>query len=268
MQTSVIKPGLLVSLSIRVKGGVNYTRTELEAEHRTDDGEQRARWETEKVITDAAEYERAEAARSAAGSLIRSACCKSAFGLLCPSENADKLAEAISKARAIADAHNASAALTRLEVYALVGRVAQDDAEAARAIAGEVRGLLDMMAQAIKVGDVEAIREAANKARSIGGMLSEDVAARVDGAISEARRVAREIVRRVEKGAETAADVVKGIKLQAIDAARFAFLDVDAGQAQPIAPTGRDVEVPAGDDTAPGDAQAAPLLAAQPALEF
>ncbi len=38
------------------------------------------------------------------------------------------------EARAVADAHNAAAALTRVDLYVIVGRIAQDDAEAARAI--------------------------------------------------------------------------------------------------------------------------------------
>lgn len=243
MKASVIKPGLLVSLHTSVRGGVNYQRATLEKTHQTGEGALREKWETTKVITDPDEFDRATSARGKARSLIAGVCCHSAFGMLCPSDKEQELADAITQARAVADAHNAEARLTRVEVYVLVGRVAQDDAEAARAIASEVRELLGMMETAVRAGNVEDIREAANKARAIGGMLSAEVSGKVDAAIEQARRIARDIVKRVEKGSETAAQVVAGLKLQAIEDARFAFLDMDGGKAEPIAPAARPVDI-------------------------
>lgn len=229
MKASVLKPGLLVSLKTSIKGGVNYQRVDLEPEHDTAEGARIARWETTREVPDPTEFERAIKARSAARSVITATCCASSFGLLCPTTREADLDDAITEARKIADAHNAGAALSQVQVYVLVGRVASDDAEAARAIGAEVRELLDLMRAGIAAANPDAIREAAGKARALGSMLDESVAGRVTEAIVEARKAAREIVARVSKAGETAAQVVAECSVARIDAARFAFLDLDDG---------------------------------------
>lgn len=229
MKASVLKPGLLVSLKTSIRGGVAYQRQDIDPEHVDAAGAKVATWQTTREIPDPAEFERAIKARSAARSVITATCCASSFGLLCPTTREADLDNAIAEARKIADAHNAGAALSQVQVYVLVGRVASDDAEAARAIGAEVRELLDMMRAGIAAANPEAIREAASKARAIGAMLDESVAGKVGEAIAEARKAAREIVARVSKAGETAAQVVAECSVQRIDAARFAFLDLDDG---------------------------------------
>jgi len=222
---------------------VHYARVDLEPDHTTADGARVAKWETRRAIPDPNEFERATAARGKARSLVAAVCCPSSFGLLCPTAKEEELFEAISAAREVAEAHNTGAALTRIGVYVLVGRVASDDAEAARAIGSEIRELLDAMRACITAADPAGIREAANKARALGGMLSNDVAGQVSAAIVEARAAARAIVQRVEKAGETAADVVAQCYTQKIDAARFAFLDLDEGAAvQSEAPAARGID--------------------------
>jgi len=158
---------------------------------------------------------------------VTAVCSASAFGLLCPLSREGELYAAIDAAREIANEHNATARSTTINVYVLVGRIAQDDAEAARAISYEIRSLLDAMQDGIKACDPDAIREAANKARSIEQMLSPDVAGSVKDAIREARTAAREIVRRVSKAGERAADVVSDLSMRRLDTARMSFLDLD-----------------------------------------
>jgi cell division septum initiation protein DivIVA len=225
MRTSVLKPGLLVSLKTTIKGGVNYQRVTLEPEHQVGDGT-RARWETKREIENAAEFEQATVTRSKARSLISAQCCASSFGLLCPISKEQQLMDAIAEARETADRFNAGAA-SRVEVYVMVGRIAQDDAEAARAIAAEVRELMSAMQAGIASASPETIREAANKARALGAMLSPDVAGKVSEAIEQARRAAREIVRRIETAGEDAATVVAQLNVSKIEAARFCVLDLD-----------------------------------------
>lgn len=243
MKASVLKPGLLVSLKTSLRGGVSYKRVDLEADHRTESGERRAEWQTSRVISDADEFDRATIARSAARSAIAGVCCSSSFGLLCPSDREADLAGAIETARATAAAHNETATRTQVDIFVLVGRVAQDDVEAARAIGAEVRELLDAMRAGILAADPDAIRDAASKARALGGMLSADVAGQVSAAILEARSAARELVKRVGKAGEIAADVVKDCSVQRIEAARFAFLDLEAGTAAPVAPSARGLDL-------------------------
>jgi ribosomal protein S20 len=230
MKATVIQPGLLVSLKTSLRGGVVYRRDEIEPDHTDDSGARVARWETERQIANPAEYEAATQARGRARSLVAGVCCKSTFGLLCPAAREQDLEKAIESARAIASEHNGTAEATTVEVFVLIGRIAQDDAEAARAIGSEIRELLDAMQSAIRAADPDAIREAASKARAMESMLSEAVSKRVSDAVDEARRAARLMVK-VAKSGERAADVVDQCSVQRIEAARFAFLDLEEGAA-------------------------------------
>lgn len=227
MKTSVLKPGYLVSLKTTIRGGVNYKRIDIEAAHYDETGARVEKWETAKEIPDPEEFEKATIARGKARSVITAVCCASSFGLLCPTAKEGELFDAIEEARKIAEAHNSQATRTHVDVYALVGMVAQNDVEAARAIGAEVRELLDDMNAGIKAADPAAIREAANKAKNLGGMLSAEVAGKVSAAIVEAREAARAIVKRVEKAGEGAAAVVAECSTRRIDSARFSFLDLD-----------------------------------------
>jgi hypothetical protein len=229
MYTSVLKPGLLVSLKTNVKGGVEYERREMEADHTAEDGARVARWETARRIPDPAEYERAIQARGKARTAVISVCNVTSFGLLCPLSKEAELKTAVEVARGIADEFNLTAQRTQIEVYIIAGRVALDDLEAVKAISAEVRDLLADMEAGIKNADPEAIREAATKARAVGGMLTDDAAEKVTGAIAEARKAARDIVRRVEKAGEQAGAVVAELSVANIQAARFAFLDIEPG---------------------------------------
>lgn len=241
VKLNVLKPGLLVALKTSVRGGVAYVRKDLDATQ--EEGSKLQRWETEKRIENVEEFDAATAARSKARTLVASVCSSSSFGLLCPQANEKELDVAIASAKAVAALHNSNASHTQVEVFVIVGRIAQTDEEAARAIGSEVKDLLDQMKDATKRGDVEAIREAANKARELGAILSDDVSKQVSGAIEEARRNARELVKRVQKDGENVADVIKDLYIQKIDTARSSFLDLEEGAVAKAGVVGRDVEV-------------------------
>lgn len=223
IKASTLRPGLLVSLKTSVFGNVKYDKRMIDTEHLTKDGQQKARWETERTVFDPEEHEAAHAARSKARVAITRVCANSAFGLLCPESDADELEAAIKEARAIADEFNGSAKLSRLYVYVITGRIAQDDVEAVRAINSEVRELLDDMAKGLKNLDVKAVRDAASRAKSIGQMLSVDAAAKVQIAVEAARESARKIV----KAGETAATEIDKRTIRKIVEQRTAFLDLD-----------------------------------------
>lgn len=245
VKVTVLKPGFLVSLQTRVHGGVAYTRKDLDADvsKGAEEGAEVKRWETEKVVHNKEEFERATKARSAARSAITSVCSQSIFGMLCPDDKKQALDAAIVEARRIAAAHNAFASHTEVDVYVIVGRIAQTDEEAAKAISAELRELMEQMKSATLKGDVAKIREAANKARELGQILSDDVGKKVSAAIEEARKNARDLVKRIEKDGEKAADVIKDLYTQKIDTARSAFLDLDEGEVQHAGHQARQVEV-------------------------
>jgi hypothetical protein len=236
MRTSILRPGLLVSLRTSVKGNVRYSTFELEQDHVTLTGERKARWETERTIRDPEEHERALKARSLARSAVQTVCAHSDFGLLCLVDNRDKLDAAIDKAEAIAREFNLSAEVSRLNVNVIIGEVSPNDARAIRAINQEMRDLMDTMANGLATLDVTKVRDAANKARSVAKMLEPNAGERVAKAIAVARGAAREIVKAGEAGAVE----IDQVAIQRIVEARTSFLDLDeVGEVQAPEAAGR-----------------------------
>lgn len=220
LATSTLRPGLLVSLKTSCRGNVKYDKLDLDEEHVG--VRAKAKWETTRTIEDLEEYERAKKAQSKARSIISSVCSWSAFGLLCPEADAWKLEDAMLKAREVVDEFNATAQLTRVHVYVIAGKIAQDDVEAVKAINSEVRELLDAMTRGVERLDVKAIRDAATKAKQLGSMLSPEAEARIRIAIDTARDVAKEIV----KAGEAAAIEIDQRAVRKITEQRTAFLDL------------------------------------------
>lgn len=247
IQSTTLRPGLLVSLKTSIRGNVTYQTNVLDPDHANDAGALESRWETTRQIADAAEHERAKIARSKAAACVRRICAQSAFGLLCPEASGDALETAIAEARAIADDFNKSAALSRISVYVITGRIAADDVEAVKAINSEVRDLLGTMAEGVTKLDVQSIRDAANKARELGSMLPPETEARVRLAIDAARSAARRIV----KAGETVAAEIDQGAVRRITEMRTSFLDLDSdGKVLvPVAAAGRAVDFDA--DAAP-----------------
>jgi hypothetical protein len=230
MSKVILKPGILVALKTTTQGGVHYSRRDIEA-GKDDEGQEVSRWETERTIADPAEHDAATKARSSARTRISKVCTQTSFGLLCPQAKEEELDEAMREARAIVDKHNADAKHTRVFVYMLKGRIAESDEEATRAIASEVRGLLDEMEAGIRDVNPARIRDAATRAKEMGAVLDDARADAVKRAVDIARKAAKEIVKRVEKGGEDAQVVLDEIATKPIELARFAFLDVEEPQA-------------------------------------
>ena len=230
---SVIRPGLLISLKSTVVGGVTYQRAELDVDANVaaDEGADVERWETTKIVTDKEEHDRATKCRSRALSLIRKECQATGFGLLCPQEREAALDAAVVAARKMVDLHNGDAKHTRVGLFVLTGRVASDDAEAAKAITSEIAELVTKMDAGIKAFDPKTIREAADRARELSGMLSDEKQSKINAAIEQARKAARTIVKRIETEGEARETVLLDIQRGQIESARIAFLDLsgDAG---------------------------------------
>lgn len=225
---STLRPGLLVSLKTSVVGNVSYTRRDIKAEHITEEGTQLAAWETERTITDPQEHDKAIKVRSKCRSLITAVCSTSTFGLLCPEADSAKLDQAVREAQALAAQFNETAALSRIGVYVIAGRIAADDVEAVRAINSEVRDLMDQMKLGLERLDVKLVRDAANKAREIGQMLSPDAEARITVAINAVRTAARQIVKAAEQGEAE----IDQVAIRRVTEARTAFLDLDEAPLQ------------------------------------
>lgn len=223
--TTTLRPGILVPLSIRTHGNVSYMKTILESAQVDDDGKETATWNTTRTITDKAELERAKKTVSKARSIVSAVCAKTAFGLLCPEADEDKLKAAIAEARAVCDEFNSTATVSRVMLYVMPGKVAPDDVEAVKSINREIKDLLAEMAEGIKNTDVKVIRDAANRAKQLGSMLTSSAEARVEIAIDTARKAARQIVK---AGAQASLEIDK-LAIEKISAMRTSFLDLSEG---------------------------------------
>ena len=231
--TTMIRPGLLLGLKTAVTGGVSYHRREIER-----DGGRMKKWETVKTVSDPDELSRAQDLRSKVLSDIRRVCAKTSFGLLCANVDESKLDDAIRASRAAVAQHNMAARSTRIELYVLKGRIADNDEVAARSIASDVADLIGEMARSIDSLDVESIRRAATQAREMLSILSDEKQAQTERAIEAARKAARTIVARVQKKGDDAAAVLVTLDKRPLEAARMAFLDMGADEpAAPAAPS-------------------------------
>ena len=243
METSTLRPGLLVSMKTKVVGNVSYRKKDIERPHAIETGAQRAKWETVRTIADPAEHERAIKTRSKIRAIVTGVCARSDFGLLCPQSKEAELEKAFAEARKVASEFNETSNISKVEFFVMTGRVAQDDVNAIKAIRSEVSDLIGEMTEGLKKLDVKAVREAANRARGVATMLSDEAANKVSDAIAKARAAARKLV----KAGDLAAVELDHAVLQSLAEARTAFLDVDASKPAEIA---------------------APEIAAERALEF
>jgi len=218
-----LRPGYLISLKTSVRGNVKYDKRDLGSKI-TDDGSEIVEWETTRAIADPVEFKRAGEARSKARSILAGVCVNSpSFGLLCPKGKKDQLDLAIADARRVVDAFNASASLTRVSAFIIVGEIAENDLEAIKSINSEVSDLLARIDAGLRNLDVKAIREAANKAKAMGQMLTPEAASRIQVAIDAARQSAR----RIAKAGELAAVEVDMQAIAKVTQSRTAFLDLD-----------------------------------------
>lgn len=255
MDTRTIRPGLLVGLKTSIVGGPAYFRKDLENEQVGD--ESRKKWETVRVVQHVDELAAAQLTRNRARGEVVRVCMYTSFGLLCTVDREPELLAAIERAQRMVRDHNDVNRNVKVQLYVLRGRVADNDEMAARAIAAELRGLIEEMGAAVDRADPEAIRRAATEARKMLGVLSEEKQELATKAIEAARKAARQIATRVEKKGEAIAQVIKEIDGSAIAAARMAFLDLDEPAAPAAttdaAPVVRDI------DTNEPEPQAAPL---------
>ncbi len=213
-----------------VNGGVSYRRTDLAPRvamaESANDASSVSRWETERIVIDQQEHDRAIKVRGAALSEVTKVCTRTSFGLIAPADREAELDAAQEKARTMVREFNEGARTTRIAFGMLKGRIAASDEEAVRAITAEVSGLVSEMNQAIDKLDPEAIRAAATKAQSMLSILGEDEQRSVTAAVEAARKAARMIVKRAKEG-EPGAVILADIQRGALERARIAFLDLD-----------------------------------------
>lgn len=232
MSVTTLRPGYLVAFTTSVKGNVTYSKQDLEFLN-LDNGASKAKWETERLVKDAEEQERASEVRNKCRSLISSICSATDFGYLCPQVRKPELDAAYNEAQRLCREFNATSKFTRVKFNFFTGYVADNDAEAVSRINAEVRGLLDEMKIGIENLDVERVRDAASKAKKLGQMLTQDAEVRIQLAVDAARSVATKMV----KAGEQAAQEIDRATIARLTETRTAFLDIDQEDREIAAPT-------------------------------
>ena len=218
-----LRPGLLVNMNTAVHGNVTYQVNDRDV--RVMDRTEITDISTRKTVLDVDEQERAIKERTKIRGLILSVCAKSEFALICPNDREADLREAITAARELAEKFNANARTTHIEFRVICGRIAQDDVDTVRAIAGEIRSLTEDMKRGVKALDVKVIRAAANQATEVGKVLTPEANQRLKVAVEAARLSARKIA----KAGNVAAKQIDRQAIAKIDMARTAFLDLEEG---------------------------------------
>lgn len=218
-----LRPGVLVSLSTSIDGGVEYQRVDLENCAITDGGSQRSRWETTRTVVDPKEHEEAVKVRGKCRALITGVCTSTARHLLCPLEKEALLREKITEARELAWAFNKTATTTSVTVSVICSRVANDDQQAAQEISLEFRALVALAESGVAQMDKKKVQDAAAKMKDLGQVFNPDSKLKVDDAVAAFRKVARKI----GKAGEAAAVEIDTETMAKLRAARTAFLDLD-----------------------------------------
>jgi len=223
--TLVMKPGILVDVGTTVTGGVHYEREDID-ERVEADGSEVSEWKTKKMMEDAEEHREAGRLRSKIIRFFYSICSQTGRGaLLCPEAREDELNEAIVKAHGIADEFNSRSRYTRIEFDVFKGRISETDEENTRALANQIRRMLDDIDAGVRGLDPKLIRNARDRAKQIGQMIDAGQAKRVTDAAEAATEAANAIAKRVIREGEKGEKVIADLNLKAIRKARFAFLD-------------------------------------------
>ena len=228
MTTQLLRPGLMIALQSRCKGGVEY---ELEESETLMEGEKLTqKRKSTKTVFDLEEHERAVKIRGKALYEIRKCCVKTPFSLLCPNEREAELDVGVEKAQTMVREFNSTSTHTKISLYVMKAILMGNDEETVRGVAAEMRQLLSEMSAAVEKLDPEAIRETIQKANELSQMFQENEKEKVSLAIELARSAAREITKAVNKKGSVALPTVEDFRMElsAINNASMAFLDFEA----------------------------------------
>ena len=230
---SLLRPGVFVALHTEVEGGVTRTKRDLDASdvQATAPAASTVRKTETTTIVDA-DYHAANNLRSEARSLISRVCVASKVGLLCPHGRVAELEQAIETARALVDEHNAKESSSKVGLYVACFETASNEEEVARAVASQMRGVLERMDQAIAKLDPDAIAAAATEARKLAATVAPEQAAKVQQAIDTARTARKDLIkqagdsaRRMAEGAAPIALILAEAQKTAQACARAAMVD-------------------------------------------
>jgi hypothetical protein len=225
---------------------VSYTHEDLNQERSGASETKISR--TTKHTENVQEREQAEKLRTKLRGMISGACWPSMFGLFCPNEDRGgkgptALRSAVIRAQKMVKDYNNKSRTCRVLLPVIPARVESSDAVAMAGIAAEMRAACEEMRRELSLGKPENARKLANKMRDLGRMLDDQSASVASGAIAAARKAASAIVKDGADTAKKAADILNNMNLDPIDAARVAFLDLEAQCSEQVSRVGPSADV-------------------------
>jgi hypothetical protein len=250
MALASIKPGVLVLFSVHVHdSGITRDTDDLSADNASTFVPEGATVRVTKTTTvhrDPAEHDRAIKLRGKIEGMIRRHLTINPFLKHCSFDGFDLLLSDLATCQALADEHNASpeTRYTRVVIYFVPAVIGAADAEdqakalevqtrAARQMAEECKRILDDMSRGIDNLDPTAIREARERAQSFSPVLSAEQSTALDSAIETATKAAN-LIGKLQRKGEEAADILASVSREAIGRARIAFLDLSPVDVAPV----------------------------------
>lgn len=258
LNVKTMRPGLLVTEHISLKGGIHYDR-EYENSY-FDDKAQIRQWKTVSRIDDP--NERAEAIKLKTDMYreVHSLCVSTPVGLICEESRRPELVAALQKIKRERDAFNDRARTCRLTTNHACFEVKEDNHETIAAIMEQIADVAQAVNRAITVDDeqtlkqsdkrwlkgmkpeavlllpekernaivararAELIRKAVKNIRGVERLLPKEAGDRAKSIVKQSRVIARDLCTRVERRSEALESVIEDIDLRGIRRNRAAFV--------------------------------------------
>lgn len=228
-----LKPGYLVNLSVRERGGITYRREDLGT---TREGlREESSWKTERDIADVEEHALAVEVRGKARSLIAGACVQTPFVLMCLTDSFPLFTERKAEAEGLVAAFNAKAAHCQLHLHCTWGTIAESSREAVESLRNDISYMLAELKGAAEAQDVGKLRDLASRCKAAGELLEDSPqSSALQKAVKAARSLAKATAKAVADGADSLEKELADINLAPINAATFLFLGGAAAQGEPV----------------------------------
>jgi len=241
MATVTMRPCYLVVIRTEVEGGPKYTHEPISSTEGGEDTPAVKKFLTTAITQDPEEYKRANQVRGKARGIVESECLASnVFGHILPLTKKDALDAAVKEAEERIEYFNAGSKTCHISLHVTTGMIAESDEKATKAMAAEMRGIMESIEAGISEADVKKIRAGADAAKEAGAALDEATSRKVTAAVEEVRSIANQIAKKLVRKATDTAEFVQKVQLKAFKEARFSFLDFE----EPKKPMGAQLALP------------------------
>lgn len=197
-----LPPCLMLAVKVSRSGGQHYIRRGEEKLDPKKDGEQRTRYETEKVIDNQDEFKEATSLQSKAKYAAGKLGVHGPLGIVVPKRRQDDVEQYRNEWRQIFREFNSRSNTTRIRFSCMVFGVRGDNIQELQAVLDELRDGLADMEEAYRNADPGSIRDVVKRMNGFADILPERVATKVELAVKAAKKKAKTVAKaekRVER---------------------------------------------------------------------